>query len=106
MRNRETERAEAQNPDPDERTARRPMTAEDDFQALVALKSWFADHPDCSDPAAGVAALGLPDMTGVPQDPHARNRTQRRMAAEAASMLYHAGFAIRNRDVGRLDSQS
>jgi hypothetical protein len=92
--------------DPDERTLRRPMTAEDDFQALEAIKGWFADHADCCDPAAGVAALGLPDMAGVPQDPHARNRTQRRMAAEAASMLQHAGFAIRNRDARRRDSES
>jgi predicted component of type VI protein secretion system len=106
MRNHETERAKAQNTDPDEQTVRRSMTAEDDFQALLAIRAWFADHADCRDPAAGVAALGLPDMTGVPQDPHARNGTQRRMAAEAASMLQHAGFAIRNRDAKRRDSES
>jgi hypothetical protein len=79
------------------------MTPEDDFQALQQLKAWFADHPDCSDPAEGIAALGLPDMTGVPAKVHGRNRTQQRMAAEATSMLRHAGFAIRHRDAASME---
>jgi hypothetical protein len=74
------------------------MTDEDDWQALQALIRWFADNPDCSDSAEGVRALGLPDMTGLPEDAHARSSTQRRMAAEAMSMIGHAGYAIRKRD--------
>jgi hypothetical protein len=81
------------------------MTAEDDYQALQALIGWFAEHPACTDPAEGVRALGLPDMTGVPKTRQARTTTQRRMATEAASMLQHAGYAIRNRDARRQDGQ-
>ena len=82
---------------------RRAMSPADDYQALEALITWFAENPDCTDPAAGVKALGLPDVDSIPADVHAR--TQRRMAAEAAAMLQHAGFAIRNRDARRLDGQ-
>jgi hypothetical protein len=82
------------------------MTAEDDYQALESLIAWFADHEDCTEPAEGIRALGLPDMTGVPENAHARNSTQRRMAAEAANMLQHAGYAIRNRDAGRRNGES
>jgi hypothetical protein len=78
--------------------ARKWMTAEDEFQALLKIKAWYADHPESSDPRAGIAALGLPDMTGVPQDKRARNRTQQRMAAEAVSMLKYAEYVIRTRD--------
>jgi hypothetical protein len=84
--------------------ARKRMTAEDDYAALEALKRWYGERPDCADPTAGVAALGLPDMTGVPKDRQARNITQRRMAAEAEAMLHHAGYAIRTRDVARQDT--
>jgi len=76
------------------------MTGKEDFQALQDLKAWFAEHPECSDPAAGIRALGLPDMTGVPADPCARSRsrTLQRMAAEATAMLRHAEYAIRQRN--------
>jgi hypothetical protein len=87
------------------RQQRRWMTAEDDYQALQALIAWFNDHADCTDPAEGIRALGLPDMTGVPPSRHARNSTQRRMAAEAANMLQHAGFAIRSRDARDQDTE-
>jgi len=83
------------------RSQRRWMTAEDDYQALQALIAWFNDHEDCIDPGEGIRALGLPDMTGVPPVRQARTTTQRRMAAEAANMLQHAGYAIRNRDARR-----
>jgi hypothetical protein len=82
------------------------MTAEDDFQALQALIGWFAEHQDCTDPFEGIKALGLPDMTGMPQSRQARTSTQRRMAAEASNMLQHAGYAIRNRDAGRRAAES
>jgi hypothetical protein len=49
------------------RPQRRWMTAEDDYQALEALITWYGEHEDCTDPAEGIRALGLPDMTGVPQ---------------------------------------
>lgn len=77
---------------------RRWMTDEDDWEALQALVTWFAEHPRCADPAEGIKALGLPDMTGVPADKRARTSTHRRMAAEATSMLQHAGYAIRKRE--------
>jgi hypothetical protein len=38
-------------------------------------------------------------------DPDERTLS-RRMTAEAASMLQHAGFTIRNRDIRRRDSES
>lgn len=82
------------------------MTAEDDYQALQALIKWYGEHEDCTDPAEGIKALGLPDMTGVPKTRQARTSTQRRMAAEAASMLQHAGYAIRSRDAIRRDGES
>jgi hypothetical protein len=85
--------------------SRRRMSDEDEWQALQSLKAWFAEHPQCSDPHEGIRALGLPDMTGVPEDVHARNRTQQRMTAEALAMLGYAGYAIRKRDAGRRDSQ-
>jgi hypothetical protein len=77
---------------------RPPLTAEDDWNALQALKAWFAEHPESTDPAEGVAALGLPDMTGIPSLPAARTSIQKRMAREADDMFHHAQTAITQRD--------
>jgi hypothetical protein len=71
------------------------MNDHDTWNALQALNAWFADHPDCREPAEGVRALGLPDATGVPADRRAWTSTHRRMAAEAGAMLDYAGYAMR-----------
>ena len=80
------------------RNGRRRFTPDDDWDALEALKAWLAEHPDCTDPHEAVRALGLPDMTGIPDNPKARSSTQRRQAREARDMLQHAMYAIRTRD--------
>jgi hypothetical protein len=80
-------------------TWRRPMSAEDDYQALQKLKAWFAKHPESTDPAEGITALALPDMNGVPANRAQRTTsTQRRMAREAQAMLHHGQYAINMRD--------
>jgi hypothetical protein len=79
-------------------TWRRPMSPEDDYQALQKLKTWFAEHPGCTVPQEGITALGLPDMTGIPAIRALRTSTQRRMAREAEAMLHHARYVISMRD--------
>jgi hypothetical protein len=71
------------------------MTPADDWDALQKLKTWFAEHPGSTDPHEGITALGLPDMTGIPD---LATSTQRRMAREATAMLEHARYVIEQRD--------
>jgi hypothetical protein len=78
----------------------RRVRMSDEVQARVigSLKKWFAGHPECSDPAEAIAALGLPDMTGIPADPKQRTSGQKRAAALARDIRQHAEYALRCRD--------
>jgi hypothetical protein len=77
-------------------SARRWLTSEDEDQALADLKEWFREHPEVTDPEAGIKALGLPDMTGIPADPKARTGTHKHMLRDAQTILIFAGYAMRH----------
>jgi hypothetical protein len=72
-----------------------PWLAGDDHQPLIdAIKAWVREHPGCTLDDV-IAGLGLPDMTGIPEDPKERTAGQQRAAALARDALQHAGYVIR-----------
>ena len=73
------------------------ITDDEWWDVIQDLKKYAAEHPGCT-PDEAIAGLKLPDMTGVPADPKARNGTQRRMAAQARDARQHAEYVIRLRD--------
>ena len=77
-------------------TVRHWLTDEDEIRIIKDLRAWFHDHPGVTDPAEGVKALGLPDMTGVAENVKDRDITQHRIAKEAELVLLHAGYAMRH----------
>ena len=74
------------------------MSDEDQGPVIDALKQWFADHPGSGDPDEAIRGLGLPDMTGIPENPGLRTRGQQRDAAAARDVRQHAEYALRCRD--------
>jgi hypothetical protein len=74
------------------------LDGEDPAPVIQALKAWLDAHPECGDPAEAVRALGLPDMTGIPEDDKLRTSGQRRTAAAARDAMQHAGYALRSLD--------
>jgi hypothetical protein len=59
--------------------------------------------------ARGTAQASPPGRLVTVQAPATGDRparSQRRMAAEAANMLQHAGYAVRNREAGRRSGES
>lgn len=72
-----------------------PWPTGDDHQGVIdAAKEYVKAHPDCTEDEV-IAALELPDMTGIPQSRAARTAAQRRAAARAVDARQHAGYAIR-----------
>jgi hypothetical protein len=78
-------------------TRRKWLAGEDMWDVIELLKAYAGDHLGCTAEEA-IAALGLPDMTGVPKDPKERSGTQRLMARQSREVRHYAMFVIRVRD--------
>ena len=83
-----------------DRLSRVLLEGGDPAPVIDALRQWLDGHQECTDPAEAVSALGLPDMTGIPEDPCQRTSGEQRRAAAARDALQHAGYALRIRDAG------
>jgi hypothetical protein len=82
----------------DDLARRARMSDEDQGPVIDALKAWFAGHPECSDLAEAISALGLPSMDGIPEDRGVRTASQQRAAGAARDVLQHARYALNCRD--------
>lgn len=67
----------------------------DDHQPVIdAIKEYAQAHRRCTEGEV-IEALGLPDMTGIPQSRAARTAAQQRAAERARDARQHVGYVIR-----------